>query len=138
MSNINNINPWQSFIQSQTIAPLTLHDIQNAPDLWMCDLAHWGILQVSGLDSFKFLQGQISCDVAQVENQTLQIGACVNLKGRVLCNFIVYKAHEQSYYLFCPPDTLAITAGVLKKYAIFSKVKIEQDCSVALSAGFNA
>ncbi len=70
-----------------------------------------------------------------VNNTHCQLGACINLKGRVISNFIVIlwsknnknieTNNEPAYLLICPPEMSAITATVLKKYAIFSKVSIQ-------------
>jgi len=86
------------------------------------------LLEVSGSDAQKFLQGQLSCDMKLLNDSQSQLGACINLKGRIISNFIVLlwaKNGEPSYVLVCPPEMASITANVLKKYAIFSKVSIE-------------
>ena len=86
------------------------------------------LLEVSGSDALKFLQGQVTCDMELVKNSQCQLAACINLKGRVISNFIVIpwlKHNLPSYLLLCPMEMSAIIAAVLKKYSVFSKVSIE-------------
>lgn len=131
------LSAWQQFIQQQSLAPLSLLEIEKAKNAWFCDLSQWHLLSIQGIDASKFLQGQISCDINQVSESQAQLAACVNLKGRIISNFMVYKKSEQHFILLCPPNTAQLTSKVLKKYAIFSKVTINEELSLGLAAGKN-
>ncbi len=102
------------------------HTVPTLQDNFMYALTRWEIVSVSGQDAKKFLQGQLSCDMEVVVKQQAQLAACINLKGRVISNFIVRQAGENHYHLVCPPDSFNLTQTVLKKYAIFSKVVFEK------------
>jgi folate-binding protein YgfZ len=132
---------WQQFIDthsnSHKVAPVSLQLFQNTPESWFCDLNQWQILRISGTEAATFLQGQISCDVLKLNLAQAQLAACVNLKGRIISNFLVLKASEQDFLILCPAKTLIVTQSILTKYAIFSKVTIEQDSSLIVAAGKN-
>lgn len=132
---------WPDFISSQNLlAPASLRSSQQdsstpyiasiVDQLSPSNDSHRSLemLEVSGTDALKFLQGQVTCDMTQVKENQCQLAACINLKGRVISNFIVMPWSRQdapSYLLLCPPEMSSITAAVLKKYAVFSKVSID-------------
>lgn len=77
------------------------------------------ILQVSGPDAEKFLQGQLCCDVTQ----TPTYGAYCNIKGKVEC-FFKLSNHDGTYSLSMPAEMINPTLQELQKYAAFSKVEL--------------
>ena len=54
-------------------------------------LGHLGVLQFSGDDAETFLQGQLSCDVAEVGLRSSSYGAYCSPKGRMLANFLLWR-----------------------------------------------
>ena len=90
----------------------------------LVDLSDHDILRVDGPDAAKFLQGQLSCDLTLVTEQMGQLGACCNLKGRIVANFVIIK-FDSAYLLICHAGLGEILLNVLKKYAVFSKVDIQ-------------
>lgn len=84
------------------------------------------VIEVSGPDAAVFLQGQVTCDVRQLENLQTLFSACCDYKGRVIANFWVWP-HEKNYYLLFPSTMVDITLNHLKKFALFSKVSFNQD-----------
>lgn len=88
-------------------------------------------LQVSGPDSYKFLQGQCTTDFREVEQGKVLPGAICSLKGRALFTFLAVPSGE-TVYLLLPQDQLADTHTHLKKYSIFSKVTLTADSTAPL------
>lgn len=82
------------------------------------------IIAVAGVDACKFLQGQLTCDVATLADGQSTLGAYCNIKGKVDSLFTLQRIGED-YFLSMHPDLIASTIQELKKYAIFSKVKLE-------------
>ena len=41
------------------------------------------VIQISGTDAGKFLQGQLTCDVLALEDGASSLGAYCNIKGKV-------------------------------------------------------
>jgi len=131
---------WLTFIATQIannkVLQATLSSLTSPPSAWLCSLESWSILSVSGEDALSFLQGQISCDMQEVANIGPRLACCVNLQGRIISNFIIslqpiLKGNEAigltNFYLLCRTSNVSALKTTLTKYAIFSKVTIEQD-----------
>ena len=82
------------------------------------------LLKISGIDAQKFLQGQLTCDVTQL-NGCAQLGAHCDRKGRVQSLFYIFTT-EEAFYLILPNSILEHTMTILKKYAVFFKVQLEE------------
>jgi len=89
-------------------------------------------ISVSGPDACKFLQGQLTCDVAALEDRQLTLGAYCNIKGKVESLFYLIR-NDAIYFLYPHPDLAEPTLNELKKYAIFSKVALKL-CEILLPA----
>lgn len=83
-----------------------------------------GLIQISGPDTEKFLQGQLTCDIHQINSQQINLGAYCNHKGRVIAVFRIF-LHKNNYYLLLPYNILENTLKTLKKYGAFSKITIK-------------
>lgn len=89
------------------------------------NLSHYGLIKVSGKDAETFLQGQLSCDIREVTPTHHQLGAYCNIKGRVIALLRIFLV-EDHYYLQLPKVLLEKTYSELKKYGMFSKIKLEK------------
>lgn len=78
------------------------------------------LLEISGEDSEKFLQGQLTCDLSDIDNDQLTLGALCNNKGRVYASFRLLR-HAYAFYLSLPIGLLDPTRSNLKKYIPFYK-----------------
>jgi folate-binding protein YgfZ len=76
----------------------------------------------------KFLQGQTTTDFREVEQGCVLPGAVCSLKGRVLFSFIAVPEGE-NVTLLLPVDQLEAALAHLKKYAVFSKTRLEDASS---------
>lgn len=81
-------------------------------------------INVMGQDAAKFLQGQLTCDVYALQDGQSTLGAYCNIKGKVESMFYLSKIAD-SYRLEMPTELIAAIITELKKYAVFSKVKID-------------
>ncbi|ALO46257.1 YgfZ/GcvT domain-containing protein [Pseudohongiella spirulinae] len=84
-----------------------------------CDL-----LLVSGKDSQRFLQGQLSCDMNRLSGNTRLRGALCNLKGRVISDVQLWQ-HEDNIIMQCPQGMAEKIRSSLSKYQVFFKTDIE-------------
>ena len=57
------------------------------------------IVQISGLNSAEFLQGQITNDINLASDNVMLDSAICSVKGRVIAVFRILKA-EDSFYIF--------------------------------------
>jgi folate-binding protein YgfZ len=78
------------------------------------------LLEISGEDSEKFLQGQLTCDLSDIDNDQLTLGALCNNKGRVYASFRLLR-HADTFYMSLPMGLLDPTRSNLKKYIPFYK-----------------
>ena len=84
------------------------------------------IIVVEGKDSIDFLQGQVSTDVSKQEIEQIDRSAICNLKGRVIASFLCKKISNDQFHLIAHQSVVKKLMDTLKKYAVFSKVSINE------------
>ncbi len=99
-------------------------------------LSHYGLISIYGEDAETFLQGQLTNDVRDVNEQTSQLSAFCNSKGRVLSNFRLFKRNN-NYYLRMPLDMVEDTLRRLKMYVLRAKVTLENATNNFASMGYS-
>lgn len=87
-------------------------------------LGHERIMQVSGPDSAKFLQGQLTCDVTRLPLPGSVLGARCNPKGRMQSSFRLLRHNESDYLLAMAEALIAPQITDLARYAAFFKTQI--------------
>ena len=95
-----------------------------------CDLSHFGIIATYGEDAVEFLQAQFTNDINQVDETHSQLSALCSPKGRMLCNFRIFR-RENTYYLVLPYELLEAALSRLRMFVLRSRVTLE-DASDAL------
>lgn len=95
----------------------------SLPNNLVINLSQWGLIKVAGPDAAKFLQGQLTCDIHEINETQSRLGAYCNVKGRVVATFRIFY-FEECYYLSLPVTMIDLTLTQLKKYAVFSKVTL--------------
>jgi len=94
-------------------------------------LDDWQLVKVSGADSYKFLQGQLTNDMTKLTDSYFLFAAQCDPKGKIWSNMLLFKRRDDIYYI-------ARKSGVdaqikeLKKYAVFSKVTIDIDTDLTI------
>jgi len=102
-------------------------------------LDDWALATITGADSEKYLQGQVTNDVAQLtEHQHLLVAHC-DAKGKMWSNLRLFRRNDG----FAWVERRSVREAQLtelKKYAVFSKVTIAADDEHVLLgvAGFQA
>lgn len=74
-----------------------------------------------------FLQGQLTCDMSEINETQSRLAAYCNHKGRVISVMRVVR-WQGHIYLICPKTMVDITLTTLQKFAQFSKITFF-DCS---------
>lgn len=94
--------------------------VMKQPDL--------GVLRVSGPDSKKLLQGQTTCDMNKLSQDTGLYGAICSVKGRIISSFYIVQSNDDVLMVMAK-DLVEKTLLHLKKYAVFFKTELtdEQD-----------
>src|SRR3989441_1974902 len=86
-------------------------------------LDHLGVLQFSGEDAGTFLQGQLSCDVANVGLRSSAYGAYCSPKGRMLANFLLWR-EEAGFFMALSRDIVPAVQKNISRFVLRSKVKV--------------
>ena len=87
-------------------------------------LSDLGVIRAAGEDAVKFLQGQLTQDVALLGLSEARLAAFCNAKGRMQASFMVFKRSEQELLLVCSRDILAQTLKRLSMFVLRAKVKM--------------
>jgi len=107
--------------------------------LTLISLDDWALATITGADSEKYLQGQVTADVAQLgEHQHLLVAHC-DPKGKMWSNLRLFR-RQDGFAIIERRSLRDAQLTELKKYAVFSKVTIVADDENVLLgvAGFQA
>lgn len=86
------------------------------------NLTQYRIIEASGADAEKYLQGQLTCDVSKLEIGQSTVTAHCDPKGKVSSIFRLIRLAAEQFYLLIRVDLLPEALEQLKKYAVFSKI----------------
>ena len=102
----------------------------------LSDLSHFGLIHFLGDDARSFLQGQLSCDVQQVDSSAASYGSYCTPKGRMLASFLIWRCSKDDGYLMQLP--VALRAGIQKRlsmYVLRAKVKLDDTSDNVIRMG---
>jgi folate-binding protein YgfZ len=88
-------------------------------------LPELGVLRIHGADMERFLQGQLSNDVARLASGTVQLTGYHNPQGRVLAVLYLVRTAPEELFAVLPRELAATVAQRLSKFILRAKVKIE-------------
>ena len=98
---------------------------QQSRRAFIAPLPGLGVLDISGLDAEKFLQGQLSCDLRDINTENARRGVHCTPKGRTIASFILASSAEQLYHCTLPSPCLPLLQQSLGKYIVFSKAELK-------------
>ncbi|CAB0149837.1 tRNA-modifying protein YgfZ [Pseudidiomarina piscicola] len=102
---------------------LTTEFTKAPPEYVTVSLDDHGIIQVTGADTDKFLQGQFTCDMAELDDSQWLHGAHCDNKGKTLSLFRILR-HADGVLIVTSKPALEASLNQLQKYGVFSKVEI--------------
>ncbi|CAH1544590.1 folate-binding protein [Vibrio jasicida] len=124
---------WQT-----RFSPLNLSTQDALPELSISLLDNLSMITMVGDDKKSYLHGQVTCDVVSLEKDQSMLGAHCDAKGKVWSVFRLFH-HNDGYSMVQPKSAIDVELKEIKKYAVFSKVTIEESSDVVLGvAGKNA
>ncbi|QIW15744.1 hypothetical protein A4G20_05070 [Pasteurellaceae bacterium RH1A] len=85
-------------------------------------LTQYRLIEIAGADAEKYLQGQLTCDVAKLEIGQQTLTSHCDPKGKMSAIFRLYRARAEQFVALIHADLLPEALVQLKKYAVFSKV----------------
>jgi len=89
--------------------------------------AAFGVLAIRGADAARFLQGQLSADIASLAVGASTFAGLHNPQGRVLALLAVTRAAVEDFYAVLPRELVAMVAQQLGKFVLRSKLRIDDD-----------
>ncbi|AXF62152.1 tRNA-modifying protein YgfZ [Leclercia sp. W6] len=107
--------------------------------LTLMTLDDWALATLVGVDSEKYLQGQVTADVSQLTEHQHLLAAHCDPKGKMWSNLRLFR-RQDGFALIEHRSLRDAQLTELKKYAVFSKVTIAADDELVLLgvAGFQA
>jgi len=116
---MNKSTIWQQLL---TTARFKITTEQPSTSLSIHPLDYQSLIQVKGVDSEKFLQGQLSCDMREVVEDGSRLAAHCNPKGSMISLMRVIKATD-SFCLRLNNQSIDTALSTLNKYIMFSKAQ---------------
>ena len=119
------------FLQSSL--PVTKHFFSTVPDKFICSELQSvrSLIKLDGDDCMQFLQGLVTNDVYDLDNNYCIYGMILNNKGRIAHDILLYKstkhtATDNAVLLECDSRSVDSLIRLLKMYKLRKKVDIEK------------
>ncbi len=94
------------------------------PAIGVAHLTHLGVIEASGDDAIRFLNGQLSNDLNQLSPSQARLAAFCSAKGRMQASFVALKRDNGDVLLVCSADLLAPTLKRLSMFVMRAKAKL--------------
>ena len=88
----------------------------------LIELSDLQLIDASGADAEKYLQGQLTCDVAKLPIGESTLTAHCDPKGKMSAIFRLIRVADTRFLILIAQDLLPSALDALKKYAVFSKI----------------
>lgn len=120
---------WSAFLDTSSLPP-----VADTP--YIAPATHLTIVRAHGEEAGHYLQGQLSCDLREVDQGAHLTGMHLSLKGRGLVSVRVARDGDD-YLLLTPTGQSEALIKALMKYRLRAKVEFEaaDDLAVILLAG---
>jgi folate-binding protein YgfZ len=92
---------------------------------WHSRLPSLAILSVRGSKAGDFLQGQLSCDMRDINPARAGLGLHCNPSGRVIADLLVVQSDAEEYFLVTQRSQIDALRDTLARYAVFSRTQLE-------------
>jgi folate-binding protein YgfZ len=96
------------------------------PDLALTKLDDLAVLGVRGADAVKFLQGQLSQDLAQMQDGDALLAGLHNPQGRCIAVLRVLRMTREHFLLVLPADLADPVRQLLTRYVLRARTQIEE------------
>ena len=87
-------------------------------------LTHWGVIRARGTDAVKFLQGQLTNDVALLGTSQARLAGFCSAKGRLQASFVIWMAEPDEVLLACSSNVLQATLKRLSMFVMRAQCKL--------------
>ena len=107
--------------------------LEQLPSTYLVSLSHYSAISLIGDEQTKYLQGQVTCDVATSTEHSLLVGAHCNAKGKVFSAFRLINRNS-AHLLIQPKASITASIAELKKFGVFAKVEISETTELSFFA----
>lgn len=97
----------------------------------LMSLNDWSFITAIGIDAEKYLQGQLTADIFALNKQQHILTAHCNAKGKILSTLRLFHYNKGFGYIL-RTSVAEKQLSELKKYAIFSKIRLSQKNNMTL------
>lgn len=97
--------------------------LEELPNTFLISLDSYSAISLKGEEQTNYLQGQVTCDVNNSNDDNLLIGAHCNAKGKVFSAFRLVN-RDSAHLLIQPKASISGSITELKKFGVFAKVDI--------------
>lgn len=97
--------------------------LAQLPNTFLIAMEQYSAISLKGEEQSKYLQGQVTCDVNNVNEHSLLHGAHCNAKGKVFATFRLINRFS-SHLLIQPKASITASLAELTKFGVFAKVEI--------------
>ncbi len=87
-------------------------------------LSHWGVIRAQGADATKFLQSQLTSDVAGLTPTQFELSGFCSAKGRLQASFLVWRPADDDVYLACAASVLEATLKRLSMFVLRAQCRL--------------
>jgi len=87
-------------------------------------LTHCGVIRARGADAVKFLQGQLTNDVASFSPSQSRLAGFCSAKGRLQASFLLWKVAPDDVLLACSASVLPATLKRLSMFVMRAQCKL--------------
>ena len=84
-----------------------------------------GIIRARGADAASFLHGQLTQDIQNLSGSEARLAAFLNVKGRMMASFVVWRPADDEVLLACSADLLAPTLKRLSMFVLRAKCRLD-------------
>ncbi len=102
------------------------------PQSLLAPLNHFAVLEISGADAERFLQGQTSAQLKLADGSFAAPTSFCTAKGRMLANGQLLRVDETRFWLLLDASLLEPLRSHLAKFAVFYKVELTPRDDLAL------
>ncbi|WP_416307767.1 tRNA-modifying protein YgfZ [Neptunicella sp. SCSIO 80796] len=101
---------------------------------FITQLNHLGVINLTGEERVKYLQGQVTNDIQELTEHKAALGCHCDFKGKTWNIFYAVQWQDQ-IHLISDKDGIAGSLPELKKYAVFAKTEISEQSDQYLLLG---
>lgn len=113
---------WQTFLDAQP--PAQCDDFTQLPSDFVSPLSSFSIITMQGEESEKYLQGQVTADIAELTNNHWSLAAHCDAKGKMWATYFVAKQSHSDLTLLTTKEAASKSLPELSKFSVFSQTEI--------------